>query len=192
MSMPSDRFTMRSLPGCTTKAACSPSRLARNRPDRIATAVESLVAELRPRYARLAVAYADCGTYGALDEVCDRHGLTRLRGAHCYDVFAGPDEVARLLADEPGTYLLTDYLVRTFHRSVMTELGLDRHPELRDTYFAHYHRVIWLAQHPTPELRAQATRAAELLNLPLTVRPVGDGRLELELTPLCESPGHGT
>jgi Protein of unknown function (DUF1638). len=154
--------------------------LLHNRPERIAAAVEALAAELRPRHRRLAVAYADCGTYGALDEVCARLGLARLRGAHCYEVFAGPlaDE---LIAEEPGTYLLTDYLVRTFDRSVVAELGLDRHPELRDAYFGHYRRVVWLAQSPTAELRAQARRAAEALGLPLVVRPVGDSGLEREL-----------
>lgn len=167
--------------------------LLHNRPGRIAGAVESLVAALRPRYGpRLAVAYADCGTYGALDEVCARHGLPRLRGAHCYDVFAGPDVVAGLLAEEPGTYLLTDYLVRTFHRSVIVELGLDRHPELRDTYFAHYRRAVWLTQRPTPALRTRAKRAAALLALPLVVRQTGDTGLERELAQICAFTWHGT
>jgi hypothetical protein len=164
--------------------------LLHNRPERIAAAVESLVVALRPRYPRLAIAYADCGTYGALDEVCDRHGLPRLRGAHCYDVFAGPSAIEKLMDEEPGTYLLTDYLVQTFHRSVVTELGLDRHPDLRDAYFAHYRRVVWLAQHPTTDLHEQAARASKALGLPLTILPIGDHGLELELKLLCEFHQH--
>ena len=35
----------------------------------------------------------------------------------------------------------------------MRELGLDRYPELRDDYFRHYTRVVWLAQEPDAELR---------------------------------------
>ena len=155
-----------------------------NRPERIAAAVEDAAVRLRGRYAGLAVAYADCGSYGALDQVCARLGLARLRCDHCYDVFAGPARTAALLAEEPGTYLLTDYLVRSFRRSVVAELGLDRHPELRDDYFGHYRRVVWLAQEPTPELRTAAQQAAAFLGLPLTVVAVGDRGLERELAAL--------
>ena len=42
--------------------------LLHNRPERIAAAVEQRVRDLRQRYDRVAVAYADCGTYGALDD----------------------------------------------------------------------------------------------------------------------------
>ena len=117
-----------------------------NRPARIAPAVEQLATDLLGRGRRVAVAYADCGSYGALDGLCERLGLARLPGLHCYDVLAGPGRVAALLRAEPGTYLLTDFLVRGWSRLVLAELGLDRHPELWPDYFGHYRRLVWLAQ----------------------------------------------
>jgi hypothetical protein len=163
--------------------------LLHNRPERIAAAVEAEVIRLRGHYRRIAVAYADCGSYGALDEVCARFGLARLRGDHCYDVIAGAARIAGLLEAEPGTYLLTDYLVRSFHRSVVVELGLDRHPELREDYFGHYRRAVWLTEDPTPRLRAAAEDAAATMALPLAQLDVGSAGLDSALAELLtETP----
>jgi hypothetical protein len=154
--------------------------LLHNRPDQIAPAVRERVATLRERYEVLACAYADCGTYGALDGALAGTGVQRLRGDHCYDLFAR-DDVRAALAEQPGTYFLTDFLARTFEHTVLRELGLDRYPELRDDYFGSYTRVLWLAQADTPANRRAAERAAMAIGLPLEVRAVGDGGLEGEL-----------
>ena len=146
--------------------------LLHNRPEQIAGAV----AELAQGHDVVAVAYGDCGTQGALDDA----GWPRLPGDNCYDILAR-DEVAEALDAQPGTYFLTDFLARTFEHTVVRELGLDRWPELRDVYFAHYTRVVWLAQRATPETRRCAERAAERLGLPLEIVPVGTAGLERAL-----------
>jgi len=155
--------------------------LLHNRPDRIAPAAERLARELAGRGLRVLLGYADCGSYGALDELCSRLGLRRLRGLHCYDVLAGPDRLRAMLEREPGTYLLTDFLVRSFRRSVLAELGLDRHPELWPDYFGHYRRLVWLAQRRDAALEAEAATVAAVFGLPLTVLDVGTRGLEREL-----------
>ena len=162
--------------------------LLHNHPDRIAAAVRERVLDLRATHAAVAVAYADCGTYGALDEVCERLGVPRLRGDTCYDAFAGAERMRNLFEQEPGTYVLTDYLALSFDRSVIRELGLDRYPELREEYFRHYRRVVWVAQHPVPRIRVAAERAAEYLRLPLEIVDVGEVGLERELEVLLSTP----
>jgi hypothetical protein len=154
--------------------------LLHNRPERIAPAVATSLESLRERYPVLAVAYGDCGTRGELDSALASLGVERLRGDDCYAVYGS--RLAELaLEEEPGTYFLTDFLARTFVRTVWRELGLDRYPSLRDDYFQHYRRVVWLAQVPSPATRACAQRAADALGLPLEERMVGDAGLEREL-----------
>jgi len=77
-------------------------------------------------------------------------------------------------------------LVRSFDRSVLAELGLDRYPELWPDYFGHYRRLVWLAQEPTPALAAEAERVAGMFGLPLTRIDTGVGRLEDALASLVE------
>jgi hypothetical protein len=155
--------------------------LLHNRPDRIAPAAERLARELTGRGMRVLLGYADCGSYGALDELCSRLGLQRLPGLHCYDVLAGPDQLRAMLERQPGTYLLTDFLVRSFRRSVLAELGLDRYPQLWPDYFGHYRRLVWLAQNRDAALDAEAWSVAAMFGLPLTVLDVGTSGLETEL-----------
>jgi hypothetical protein len=151
--------------------------LLHNRPEQIPGAV----AEAAAGRDVIAVAYGDCGTQGALDDL----GLPRLQGETCYDVLAR-DEVRAALVQEPGTYFLTDFLARTFQHTVVRELGLDRWPELRDEYFRHYTRAVWLAQRPTPATRACAQRAADTIGLPLTEVAIGTEGLERELDRLLD------
>ena len=159
--------------------------LLHNTPREIAPQVRALVARLSPSYDRVVVGYADCGTYGALDDVCAELGVARMAGLHCYDVYAGSATIERLMAEQPGTYLLTDFLVRSFARTVEQELGLDRWPELRDDYFGHYTRVVWLAQRADDDdLRALAEDAAGRLGLPLVVLPTGESGLADALSQL--------
>ena len=159
---------------------CLPA-LLHNRPGRITPDAERLARDALARGRRVALAYADCGTYGALDGLCARLGLRRLPGLHCYDVLAGPRRVRELFDAEPGTYVLTDFLVRTFRRAVLAELGLDRYPQLWPDYFGHYRRVVWLAQDRSAELESEAERVTAMFGLPLTVVETGTSRLEQEL-----------
>ena len=166
--------------------------LLHNHPDRIADEVRRLADELAGSYARVVIGYADCGTYGVLDDVCRELGLARLPGLHCYDIYAGPSRLERFFDEQPGTYVLTDFLARSFARTVLQELGLDRYPELRDAYFGSYTRMVWLAQEPDDALLAMAEQAAASIGLPLTVVETGDHGLEQALADLVDESAWGS
>ncbi len=143
-----------------------------NQPGGIVPAVEQALSGRgdRPMF----VAYADCGTGGALDRLLDSHpDVERLPGAHCYEFFAGTDLFAHLHNEAPGTFYLTDFLARNFEALVWTGLGLDRHPELQPTYFGHYEKVVLLAQSGDDTVAKAARAAAERLDLPLEAHAVG-------------------
>lgn len=161
------------------EVSCLPPDL-HNRPDRIPDAVRGRVRAARAAgAARILVGYADCGTGGLLDVVCAEEQVDRLPGAHCYELFAGSASFAALQDEQPGTFYLTDFLVRNFDRLVIEGLGIDRHPELRDQYFANYHRVVHLAQTDDPDLARRARVAADRLGLVLEVRSTGLGGLPM-------------
>jgi Protein of unknown function (DUF1638) len=155
-----------------------------NRPKDITLLAERAVVSALRSGRTAALAYADCGTYGALDALCARYGVRRLPGLHCYDVFGGSSRIEAMLSEDPGTYLLTDFLLRSFERSVLAELGLDRYPELWPDYFGHYRRLVWLAQEPSAALAARADRVAAMFGLPLTRIDTGVSRLERALEEL--------
>jgi len=159
---------------------CLPPEL-HQRPDRIPGRVRALLLAAAGRYDEIFVAYADCGTGGGLDRVLDELGAERLPGAHCYEAFAGREGFEALQREEPGTFYLTDFLVRHFERLVIRSLGLDRHPELRSAYFGHYRRVVYLGQSPSPELEEAARRCAERLGLACEIRWTGRVGLERAL-----------
>ena len=159
---------------------CLPAEL-HNTPLRITGAVRAKIVANRDRYASIFVAYGDCGTGGALDAMLAREQCERIPGAHCYEFLAGADTFAALADDEPGTFYVTDFLLRHFDRLVIRGLGLDRHPELAPQYFGNYRRLVYLAQSASPERIADAHLAAERLGLAFEFRRTGYGGLERSL-----------
>ncbi|SHJ31061.1 Protein of unknown function [Palleronia salina] len=160
--------------------ACLPAIL-HNTPDRIPDAVAGAVAQHRDSYDRIFVAYADCGTGGALAATCARLGVEMIAGPHCYAFFDGLDRFAARGEDDMTCFYLTDFLARQFDAFVTRPLGLDRHPQLRDAYFGHYTTLVYLAQTDDATLTARAEDAARRLGLAFERRRTGYGDLETAL-----------
>ena len=159
---------------------CLPPEL-HNYPQRIPGKVREAIHAARDRYTKIFVAYADCGTGGRLDAVLAEEGVERLPGAHCYEFFATAQRFSELAEQEPGTFYLTDFLVRHFDRLVAQTLGIDKHPELIAEYFRNYRRVVYLMQDEAQSDVNQATRIAKRLGLEFESRLTGYGELEHSL-----------
>ena len=159
---------------------CLPAEL-HNRPEQIPGALRALVDAEAGDFDEILVAYGDCGTGGRLDAVLAEIGARRLPGAHCYAFFAGEEPFDSLHEEEPGSFYLTDFLVRHFDRLVFRGLGLDRHPELLPTYFGNYRRVVYLAQQPTAALESEARACARRLGLDFELRITGLAPFEAAL-----------
>jgi len=149
-------------------------------PERIAPHVEKRFQELKSRYDRIIIVYGDCGSRGALDDLLKRYNLERVDGPHCYEMYGG-ETFHQLMEEEPGTFFLTDFLVRGFRGTIVKSMGLDRFPELKGEYFRNYRRVVYLTQKEDSSLVAKAKEAADFLELPLEVRFTGYGQLEARL-----------
>lgn len=155
-----------------------------NTPDKIPDGVREKIRAARGRFARIFVAYADCGTGGQLDQVLKEEGVERIPGAHCYEFFAGAKTFAELSDAEPGTFYLTDFLTQHFDRLIYRGLGLDRHPQLMSDYFGNYRKLVYLAQTENPQLIVKAREAAEYLGLEFEYRFSGYGDLGRALVDL--------
>jgi hypothetical protein len=168
---------------------CLPAKL-HSTPEKIAAAVDAKLTELEGSYESVFVAYADCGTGGALDIVLNRHNVERLPGAHCYGFLAGNDAWDAMQEEELGTYYLTDFLARHFEALIVRPFKLDTHPELLPLMFGNYTRLVYLAQTDNPELLARADAAAAYLGLRFEMRRTGYGDLQPSLVDFVDMRTH--
>lgn len=169
------------------KVQCLPADL-HNTPQLIPEAVQRKIQNARKTYSQIFVAYADCGTGGMLDKVLQEERVERLPGAHCYAFYAGQEQFDELAEEELGTFYLTDFLARHFDRLILHGMGIKKYPELLPQIFANYTKMIYLAQKPTPELKARAQAAAESLGLEYSYRETGYGDLASALKHTAEHP----
>lgn len=153
-------------------------------PEKITEAVRAAVTKHRANYDDIFIVYADCGTGGQLETACTELGVHMVAGPHCYSFFEGNESFAKQAEEEITTFYLTDFLVRQFDAFVIKPMGLDRHPELRDTYFAHYEKLVYQAQTDDPALTAKARDCAAQLGLAFERRFTGYGDLETTLARL--------
>lgn len=147
-------------------------------PHKIVPGLEKAVAEARDAgFQKIFFAYADCGTGGDIDRLCERENIARIEGPHCYSFFSGNEAFGKAADDDIFSFFLTDFLARQFEAFVIEPLGLDRHPQLKDTYFGNYRKLVYLSQEEDPVLQEKAKAAADYLGLEYEYRLTGYGDL---------------
>lgn len=154
-------------------------------PDRIAPHVEKKIESIHTHYRHILVVYGDCGSKGVLDKLLDQLDMERIEGPHCYEMYGG-SAFSVYLDEEPGTFFLTDFLVRGYRGTIWRGLGLDRYPELKDEYFRHYRRIVYFTQAGDPNLSQKAQQIADELGLSLQIHHTGYGLLETRLVDWME------
>ena len=155
-------------------------------PHKITADLDRMLTDLRSEYDRIIVVYGECGATG-IDDVLARHNVVRVSGPHCYDMYLGTSEFNQLMAAEPGTFFLTDWLLRAYEKAVLAGLGLDKRPELASLYFGNYRKLLYLSQAPTERLLAKAKTIADSMGWEFEHRPVGYGDLETRLVELMRN-----
>lgn len=148
-------------------------------PAKIGPAVEERLAETLDDYEQQVVVYGHCGSHD-LDGMLAERGVVRTVGPHCYEMYGG-EVFAEAVGDTPGTFILTDFLVKAWDKLAVRGLEMDKHPRLKTLFFANYERVLYLSQQEDPDTLAEARRIAEWLGFPLEHRHVGYGALETRL-----------
>ncbi len=157
-----------------------------NRPEKIPAAVREKIEIAQAQGSKVFVAYGDCGTGGELDVLLQEKSVTRIPGAHCYQFFAGDAVFDAIQEQELGTFYLTDFLARHFDRLVIRGLGLDKKPALKSIFFAHYKKLVYLAQTEDSQLQQAAVNAAEILGLNYEYRFTGIGDMSTSIVRFVE------
>ena len=166
------------MPEKAIELTCLPASW-HNRPDKIPAGLQRKIRAAKTNGGynsdQILVAYGDCGTGGDIDRVLRDEGVQRIDGPHCYEMFLGKLDFDAEMESELGTFFLTDYMVRHFERIVMQGMGLREHPALRDMYFGHYTRLLYMAQIEDPKLYKKAQVAADTLGLRFDYKYTGYG-----------------
>jgi len=151
-------------------------------PEKIAPHMDIAIQKAKNEgFENIFVGYADCGTGGELDKICEKHGVERIEGPHCFSFYMGNQKFDEAGDDYLTTFFITDFLARHFDTFMKRPLGLDKHPELKDMYFANYTRALYIAQTEDEKLQENAKQAAEFLGLEYEYRFTGYGDLTGEI-----------
>jgi len=139
------------------------------------------IAYAQKRNERIICLYGDC--FPELDRICQRYGVTKVPGFHCYEILLGSGQFQTIIDETAGTFFLERDLIVNFEEYCVEPLELFDE-EIRSYCFHHYHRVLYVRQPSDPDLISRAWELAEFLGLPLEIREADYSHLERNLIKL--------
>ena len=136
-----------------------------NEPHKITQKIRKNLINAQNKFSQIFIGYADCGTGGQLDTLLNEFGYNVCREHIVSEFFSSTQNFSKLIEDEPGSFFLTDFLVKSFEKLIWQGLKINSHPELLKIYFGNYKRLVYLAQTESKDLQTQAKEIANKLRL---------------------------
>lgn len=115
--------------------------------------------------------------FPGIDDVLNREETLKIPGDNCYQMLLGNRTFDELMDEHPGVFFLEKELIENFEEYCIKPLELDD-PVLREMYFRHYQRAVYIRQSPGRELVSRAGKIARMLSLKLLVLDADCSELE--------------
>jgi hypothetical protein len=154
------------------------------KPELLKSALQQAVAEARRRKELPLIIYGDCFT--GINEFCRQHGIVKLPGRNCYEMLLGDRLFESILTETIGTFFVERELLLNFNAYCAEPLEL-ADSSLRDIYFEHYERLLYVRQPNDPDITVKAKKIADFLKLSLDIRDADYSHFSKLLRPFLQS-----
>jgi len=151
------------------------------RPQELGKYLRRELAAAGRRHERIICLYGDC--FPGISDYCQRHGASRVPGPYCWEMFLGSERFTSLLEENAGTYFVGKELILNFKAYCIEPLEL-YDEEMREQFFKHYSRLVYVRQPSDPDLMSEASEIAEFLGLSLEIQDADYSHLAKRLSGL--------
>lgn len=133
---------------------------------------------------RIICLYGEC--FPDIDNFCKQHRIIKVPGSYCYEMLLGHERFKQLVGETTGTYFLEEDLIINFEDCCVEPLEL-QDDEIRQQYFEHYKRLLYIRQPSDLDLVPRASELAQFLGLSLEIQDADYSHIDKTLTELLKS-----
>jgi len=132
---------------------------------------------------RVICLYGEC--FPSIDEFCEEKGIVRIPGLDCSEMLLGSARFHTIMDETAGTYFLEKELIVNFKEYCAEPLEL-YDEEIRNAYFKHYTRLIYVRQPSDSNLVPTVKKVAQFLHLSFEIRDADYLYLDEKIAALME------